>query len=213
MAGFHGGFSLLLFVSFLFPFFLGSTTTSGAVTHEDEYSHHDLSLGFTRDELVQEAGYGEEKLSSVLVAGTVVCDACPDGEDELRPWPVEGALVGITCKNRRENTRKVSSYNMNEAKGTTDEYGDFLIHLPSHLHANPNLEQTCTARVLHLPKHSPCRRRAISRRRKAITFSSAGNGIRAYTTGTISFRQRSRPGRHVCLGRKGKEGQEEGRVW
>ncbi|XP_068640806.1 uncharacterized protein [Aristolochia californica] len=202
MACFHGGSFLVLFV-FLHFFCLGSS----ARTSNDE-PRHDLSLVFSRKELVQAAGYGEERLSSVLVTGTVLCHACSDGDDELRAWPVQGALVRVRCKNGRGYSRTKL---MNGAKGTTDEYGDFIVHLPSHLHANPKLDQACTATVLRLPGNSPCRRRFLTRKRRGIRLSSVGNGIRTYTTGTISFWQRSRPG-FLSLGRKGKGGEEE-RVW
>lgn len=37
------------------------------------------SIVMSREELVQVAGYGEEKLSSVLVTGTLLCDTCKRG--------------------------------------------------------------------------------------------------------------------------------------
>ncbi|OMO76961.1 hypothetical protein CCACVL1_15254 [Corchorus capsularis] len=36
------------------------------------------------------AGYGEEKLSTVLVTGTVVCEAC-HSDSQLRAWPISGS--------------------------------------------------------------------------------------------------------------------------
>ena len=39
----------------------------------------------SREEMVRLAGYGEEKLSSVLVMGTLVCEACPRPGSDLTP--------------------------------------------------------------------------------------------------------------------------------
>ena len=46
----------------------------------------------SREEMVQMAGYGEEKLSTVLVTGAVLCEACLHGyaEPKLRAWPISG---------------------------------------------------------------------------------------------------------------------------
>lgn len=49
----------------------------------------------SRDEMVHLAGYGEEKLSTVLVTGTVLCEACHhrrrrDPQPQLRSWPISG---------------------------------------------------------------------------------------------------------------------------
>ncbi|KAK6265124.1 hypothetical protein SCA6_020558 [Theobroma cacao] len=44
----------------------------------------------SREEMMQMAGYGEEKLSTVLVTGTVLCEACLHAEPQLRAWPISG---------------------------------------------------------------------------------------------------------------------------
>lgn len=61
----------------------------GSMAEEEEMSSsYELS---TREELVQMAGYGEEKLSTVLVTGSVLCEACLHGQDDqLRAWPITG---------------------------------------------------------------------------------------------------------------------------
>lgn len=46
-----------------------------------------------RDDLVRIAGYGEEKLSSVLVMGTLVCEACTKPGSELHASHVAGNLI------------------------------------------------------------------------------------------------------------------------
>ena len=44
-----------------------------------------------QEDFVQMAGYGEEKLSTVLVTGSVHCEACLHGhEAELHAWPISG---------------------------------------------------------------------------------------------------------------------------
>uniref|UniRef100_A0A2P2P2X1 Pollen Ole e 1 allergen and extensin family protein n=1 Tax=Rhizophora mucronata TaxID=61149 RepID=A0A2P2P2X1_RHIMU len=137
--------------------------------------------GFSsREEMVQLAGYGEEKLSTVLVTGTVLCEACLHGEPYIRSWPVSGALVAVHCRTGRKWSKTTS------ARAVTDEYGDFLIDLPSHLHAMPNLDRTCLVKVLRTPKNSSCRP-AYGRKNKALVLSSFGKGIRTYTAGKIKF--------------------------
>jgi len=48
-----------------------------------------------REELVQLAGYGEEKLSTVLVTGTILCEACLNGGTQLHAWPVSGCFFHV----------------------------------------------------------------------------------------------------------------------
>lgn len=72
--------SLVLFV----PFIIFFTEESMA---SRENSLFELS---SREDLVQVAGYGEEKLSTVLVTGSLHCEACFHGEAELRAWAVSG---------------------------------------------------------------------------------------------------------------------------
>ena len=75
MTGFHG-FSFLLCCCCCCCFFFFST----AFTNELESSL----------EMARTAGYGDEKLSSVLVTGTLLCEACLDGEAQSRAWHVPG---------------------------------------------------------------------------------------------------------------------------
>ncbi|GFQ06803.1 hypothetical protein PHJA_002824300 [Phtheirospermum japonicum] len=125
-----------------------------------------------RDDLVKWAGYGEEKLSTVEIGGKLLCHG---GGAIVNPYPVSGATVCVFCG---KNSKMKKSW----AKGSTDSSGSFLIDLPSHLHAIPNLEKTCHVRVVRLPKTSPC----CSRKHKPIKLSSSmGEGIRSYTTNNI----------------------------
>ncbi|GJZ38948.1 NUDIX hydrolase 2-like protein [Tanacetum coccineum] len=43
---------------------------------------------FTHDELRREAGYGDEKLSNVVVTGSVLCDVCLDGTSLRQSHPI-----------------------------------------------------------------------------------------------------------------------------
>ncbi|MQM07914.1 hypothetical protein Taro_040756 [Colocasia esculenta] len=137
-----------------------------------------MPLQYSREELSRVAGYGEEPLSSVLVAGTVVCDVCLQGETEFRTSYVQGAKVAVRCKT--EDMKK----NFSWAHGRTDEYGDFTVDLPSQLHATPNLESACMVRVVRAPRASPCRGVRL-RSKSTVKLSSVGNSIRVYSAGII----------------------------
>ncbi|KAJ4956354.1 hypothetical protein NE237_013137 [Protea cynaroides] len=150
--------------------------------------------------LADMAGYGEERLSSVIVAGTLLCDACLDGKAEPGSLPISGAKVGITCKNGRKMRKSIWS------QGRTDEYGDFILDLPSHLHAIPRLEKVCFVKVVALPNNSPCRH-VLPVKPKGIRLSSVGNGIRTYTSGKMRFKPLYNASR-LCVNRAGDDEQE-----
>lgn len=90
-----------------------------------------------------------------------------------------GASVAVFCGTSGKSRKSW-------ARGTTDEYGDFLIDLPSCLHAIPNLEKVCLVKVLHLPKNSDCRP-AFTGKQKGIKLLSIEDGSRAYTANTINL--------------------------
>ncbi|XP_072973293.1 uncharacterized protein [Typha angustifolia] len=133
----------------------------------------------SRSELVRVAGYGEERLSSVLVTGTVVCHACV-----IPVSHVSAAKVAVGCK--MEGKRRIDW-----VQGVTDDYGEFIVDLPSHLHAIPRMDKDCMVRILRLPMNSPCRLIASRVRPQAIHLSSIGNGIRVYTAGVVSLNHNS----------------------
>ncbi|XP_043718680.1 uncharacterized protein LOC122666698 [Telopea speciosissima] len=162
---------------------------------------HPLLERYTRNSLVDMAGYGEERLSSVLVAGSLLCDACLDGKTETRSWPISGARVAITCKIGRKMRKSIW------ARGKTDEYGDFIVHLPSHLHAIPRLEKVCFVKVLGLPKISPCGH-LLPGKPKGIKLSSVGNGIRTYTPGKMRFQSLYKASR-LCVKKAAEDGKQE----
>ncbi|KAJ6317068.1 hypothetical protein OIU78_020198 [Salix suchowensis] len=66
------------FISAIFIIF--TAVTLQASMAEAEKPWHEFS---NREELVQLAGYGEERLSTVLVTGTVLCEACLHGGTQL----------------------------------------------------------------------------------------------------------------------------------
>lgn len=76
---------------------------------------------------------------------------------------------------------------MRWAYGKTDESGEFLIDLPSHLHANPKLEEDCVVRVLHIPKGSSTCNTAIVQRFKPIKLSFVHEGTRVYSARTLTL--------------------------
>ncbi|KAK4434771.1 hypothetical protein Salat_0640000 [Sesamum alatum] len=134
-------------------------------------------LSGSDEDVVKWAGYGEEKLSTVVIGGKLLCHAAAAHKLSSHPHPVSGASVAVFCGT--SGKRKKSW-----AKGSTNSYGEFLIDLPSHLHAIPNLEKICIVQVLHLPRSSPCRH-AFTGKHKAMKLTSVGEGVRIYTTHNI----------------------------
>ncbi|XP_019186742.1 PREDICTED: uncharacterized protein LOC109181435 [Ipomoea nil] len=145
-----------------------------------------------REELVKMFGYGEDKISTVQIEGKVVCQTCSDDDERSSRslHPISGAWVGILCS-RSGRRASYSSW----IKGNTDELGDFLIDLPSHLHAIPNLKKTCLVRVLHLPKASICTQHhhyySKPPKHKRIQLIGVQEGTRTYTTHTIHLTPKS----------------------
>ncbi|GFZ10636.1 pollen Ole e 1 allergen and extensin family protein [Actinidia rufa] len=192
----------------------------------------------SREELAEMAGYGEEKLSTVLVSGTVLCEACSDENGQTNPQTMSvlwgggedskssvdtgvagkrmkvavGRLSDLRDKNRRKTGRScfgtalqwssalvaVSCHTnqktskSNWVESTTDEFGDFLIDLPSHLHAIPNLDKRCLVKISRLPKNSPCHP-AFTGKQTGLKLSSAANGIRTYTAENLYLTRKTSP--------------------
>ncbi|XP_042488896.1 uncharacterized protein LOC122069029 [Macadamia integrifolia] len=151
-------------------------------------------------EFVQMFGYGEERVSSVLVAGSLLCDTCLDDKTEAESSPISGARVAIKCKIGRKMRKSIW------ARGRTDEFGDFIVHLPSRLHAIPRLEKLCFVKVLALPRNSPCGH-LLPGKPKPIRLSSVGNGIRTYTPGKMRFQPLYKASR-LCV-KKAGDGEPE----
>ncbi|KAL8137330.1 hypothetical protein V2J09_003331 [Rumex salicifolius] len=151
------------------------------------------------DEIARMAGYGEEKLSTVLITGTLVCTSCSSSHLHLQQLPVSGALVTAICNSNSPYTTRNKKPTWE--KGVTDDNGEFIIDLPSQLHAIPDLNKACSVKVLWLPKDSPCQSSAslkVKDRENEIVLSSVGNGIRTYTAGTIQFVHKESANAEAC---------------
>ncbi|KAI3434152.1 uncharacterized protein J3R85_006796, partial [Psidium guajava] len=151
-----------------------------------------FELSVRRDEMVEMAGYGEEKLSTVLVTGSVLCDGCLRGDSQLRAWPVSGASVAVNCRTDDKESKSSRTH------GMTDENGDFFIDLPSELHAIPNLDKRCLVNLVRMPRNSLCRPAHI-RKHKRMRLSSVGNGIRTYEAGTIRLLHSATKPTEACM--------------
>ncbi|XP_057950964.1 uncharacterized protein LOC131145795 [Malania oleifera] len=184
---------LMAFVLFFLLSLLGTTSSELAAglgdIMDDPAASVSSELMDGREEWVEMAGYGEEKLSTVLVTGSLLCQRRfhlhrrhhqPHHLHHHLPQPLSGVLVGVTCNNKGENEESTL------AQGVTDEYGHFIIDLPSQYHGVPDLDKTCSIKVLKLPKNLFCRPMAVRRSNK-LKLSSIWNGIRTYTTGEIMF--------------------------
>ncbi|XP_027331377.1 uncharacterized protein LOC113846869 [Abrus precatorius] len=143
----------------------------------------------SRDEVVKIAGYGEEKLSTVLITGSVNCEA----RDQPHSWPIQGASVAVYCHSYGSKWKGKSIV----ARGVTDEFGDFMVDLPSYLHAIPNLEKICTVKVHRIPQESLCRPTHV-KKRKGLMLSSFGNGIRTYNAGDIRIQHATHEPLHAA---------------
>ncbi|TKY72270.1 hypothetical protein E2542_SST01009 [Spatholobus suberectus] len=66
------------------------------------------------DEMVQMAGYGEEKISTVLVTGSVYCEASfHSGEDRPHEWPIPGVSVAVNCHSHAaREVRQINGMNL-----------------------------------------------------------------------------------------------------
>ncbi|EEF39479.1 conserved hypothetical protein [Ricinus communis] len=159
-------------IFFIMTMMIVSLQTSMGFEEEEDNNH--LQEFWSREELVRLAGYGEEKLSTVLITGTVLCDGTPLGAS-----PVSGALVGINCGEWSQQSSAA-------AEAVTDEYGEFQIDLPSQLHAILNLEKACSLKVLRMPKNSACKL-AFGKEGKTLTLLLARDGVRVYTAGEIKL--------------------------
>ncbi|KAL6200858.1 hypothetical protein ACLB2K_024573 [Fragaria x ananassa] len=197
----------MYYYNILFFFFICCCliTVSMSDDHDDQVAvqqqnplHQMLSR---RKDLVQIAGYGEEKLSTVLITGSVHCEeACSLSADDhehqahqlhLHAWPVSGVVVSVNCRvggRKRKSSRSL---------GVTDEYGDFMIDLPSDLHAIPNLDKLCCARVIRVPKNTQCKA-AFVKRHKGLKLSSVGS-IRTYSAGRIRFQNLTPKPPQACI--------------
>ncbi|CAN6923051.1 unnamed protein product [Brassica oleracea] len=125
-------------------------------------------MRWSRKEMVEMAGYGEDKLSSVLVTASLLSSSSS---------PIRGATVGIKC---HTGYRKRSKW----IKAVTNALGQFTIDLPSHLHAIHDLEKACSIKPLSVPKPYQC---SPTKTQRGIKLVSSSNGLRVYTAGNITL--------------------------
>lgn len=109
--------------------------------------------------------------------------------------------MGVVC----HTNKKVKSPSW--AKAVTDEYGEFIIELPSHLHGIPDMDKACSVKILELPKDSPCHLSALVSKHKEIKLGSVGNGVRTYTAGSMEFLHTMPEDSEACI--KGQEDKQE----
>ncbi|KAL2483830.1 uncharacterized protein Fot_45274 [Forsythia ovata] len=173
---FRGCNTLVIMIFLTFYFFLLFCPGTPAMASGREKSI--IELPTIDEDLVNWAGYGEERLSRVVITGELLCHDHRIHKDSVHPSPVSGASVAVVCGTGCRKTRK--SWTM----GTTDGYGEFRIDLPSHLHAIPNLEKICLVKVVHLPQ-SCSYRHAFTGKHEGMELTSIGEGIRTYTAHKI----------------------------
>ncbi|XP_047330193.1 uncharacterized protein LOC124933794 [Impatiens glandulifera] len=121
--------------------------------------------------------HGKEKLSTVLISGSVLCMAC-GSLGKTTPTttygePVSGALVAVSCHVGRGKNIP------NWFEGKTSEGGRFSIHLPSQLYVIPNLDKRCLIEIIGLPKSCLCRH-SFTGKRVGMKLGSVDNGTRVY---------------------------------
>ncbi|PKU67012.1 uncharacterized protein LOC110114082 [Dendrobium catenatum] len=167
---------VFLLLTLAISFLLRPSSTSAAKAEED------LMRQLWRSELARLAGYGEERLSSVLVTGSLLYQDrhFSSGSNHLTTSYAKGVKVAVTCKND-EGRMKRSDFSY----GTTDEFGDFIINIPSHLHAIPNFEDSCFVKILKTQRNSQYYYQISISNPMHIKLSHVGNNIRVYTTGTV----------------------------
>ncbi|KAL5715608.1 hypothetical protein ACHQM5_017406 [Ranunculus cassubicifolius] len=118
--------------------------------------------------------------ASMAIKGKVVCKACFDVERGLHTLQASGAMVAISCRHGKR---------MMNIQNRTNEFGEFIIELPSQLHGIHHLEKACVVDVVELHQNSPCR--LPIRRLKKIKLLSNRNNVRTYTTGKIRLQHKS----------------------
>ncbi|XP_050215189.1 uncharacterized protein LOC126666225 [Mercurialis annua] len=160
------------FIFFMMTMIILFRPSTAIIDDEEAEINNPLYELSSREELVRLAGYGEEKLSTVLVTGSLHCNS----------FPVSGASVAIRCG-------KWSQESSAATEAETDVYGEFQIDVPSHLHAIPNLGTECSLIVLRVPKQSACLPTITET--KMLTLLLARDGVRIYTAGDVRLSKQS----------------------
>uniref|UniRef100_A0A0A8Z1Y6 Uncharacterized protein n=1 Tax=Arundo donax TaxID=35708 RepID=A0A0A8Z1Y6_ARUDO len=164
-----------------------AASAAATVAKEEVLPVEPMELYFSPAELARIAGYGEEPVSLVSVSGQVACELCLRPGSDLLAFELPGAKVAVTCQTEGRNQVANSAFAM------TDEFGNFTIDLPSQLHATPNLEKSCTVKVLQLPIDSSCRLGHRPSSTYGLRPSTGEDGVRTYTTGVIQLQHSNTP--------------------
>ncbi|CAN6867359.1 unnamed protein product [Brassica oleracea] len=135
---------------------------------------------WSRTEMLEMAGYGEQKLSSVIITGSLICNTSPS---HLHSIAIPGATVAIKCHTGYKRRSKW-------IKAVTDDLGEFEIDLPSQFHAIPDLENTCVIKPIHVPELYRCHHNSTNTH-KRIKLVSSTNSFRVYTSGKIRLQGHS----------------------
>lgn len=151
-----------------------------------------LLLGFflvkstmARSESIEFAGYGEEKLSNVVVVGNVFCDTCLKHQfSQESSHVITGARVTLECSINRKTIASVTV-------AESDEYGDFTVEVPSLFHPEERINR-CSVRLLSSPEGS-CNTKSKTVPSKLVLLSNS-NGVRTYNAGSLSYHPQNIPG-------------------
>ncbi|KAH9329406.1 hypothetical protein KI387_001514, partial [Taxus chinensis] len=113
-------------------------------------------------ESVEFAGYGEERVSNVVVEGNVACEACNSIN--------RGGVVGLECRINIDDELQLVQV------AESDEYGDFRMEVPSGFHTEERVN-TCSVRVLS----SSCMA-STHNSSKLVLMATDRDGVRIYTS-------------------------------
>jgi hypothetical protein len=137
-----------------------------------------------RAESIEFAGYGEEKLSKVVVVGNVFCNTCLKHQfSQENSHVITGALVALECSINRKTTASVTV-------AESDEYGDFSVDVPSAFHPEERMNR-CSVRLLNSPEGS-CNAPSTTAPSKVALIANS-NGVRTYTAGSLSYQPQDIP--------------------
>eukprot|EP01018_Ginkgo_biloba_P017120 Gb_23891 [translate_table: standard] len=134
---------------------------------------------------------GQDKPSSVVVVGSVFCDACLEHKPSDATYFISGASVAVECNiNRKTITVSIQA--------ETDENGEFTVELPSIFNSGDQLDK-CSVRVLSSPVGS-CNIPSSTFKSSKLTLTSNLNGVRTYNAGSFSYRMQNVP--RMCYNRE-----------
>lgn len=94
MSYFHANNVLVMLFFLSLLSLLHNIVTGFSVSSEvEQYDHSLLDSLSSRKDVVEIAGYGEEKLSTVLITGSLHCE--PNHHHHPHAWPIPGIYIHI----------------------------------------------------------------------------------------------------------------------